>query len=147
MYELPMGVEKIKEILPHRYPFLMVDRVIELEQGKRAVAIKNVTANEGFFAGHYPGVNLPGVLILEALAQLAGIALMSDDPLTRSATPLLGGADNFRFRRPVVPGDQLRLEVDVIRKRKLLARAQVRALVDGCVVAEGELAFAFSLNE
>jgi 3-hydroxyacyl-[acyl-carrier-protein] dehydratase len=148
MYELPMGVEKIKEILPHRYPFLMVDRVIELEQGKRAVAIKNVTANEGFFAGHYPERSImPGVLILEALAQLAGIALMSDDPLTRSATPLLGGADNFRFRRPVVPGDQLRLEVDVIRKRKLLARAQVRALVDGCVVAEGELAFAFSLNE
>lgn len=148
MYELPMGVDKIKEILPHRYPFLMVDRVIELELGKRAVAIKNVTANESYFLGHYPQRSImPGVLILEALAQLAGILLMADDPLARSATPLLGGADNVRFRRPVVPGDQLRLEVDVVKKRKLLARAEVRALVDGCVVAEGELTFAFALNE
>jgi beta-hydroxyacyl-ACP dehydratase FabZ len=126
----------------------MVDRVIELEAGKRAVGIKNVTANEGFFAGHYPQKPImPGVLILEALAQLAGIALMADDPVTRNSTPLLGGADKIRFRRPVVPGDQLRLEVNVVSKRRLVARAEARALVDGCVVAEGELAFAFALSE
>lgn len=148
MFETPIDVVGIRQILPHRYPFLMLDRVIELEPGKRAVGIKNVTANESYFNGHYPQKPImPGVMILEAMAQLSGIALMSGDPSTLHTTPLFGGADRVRFRRSVVPGDQLRLETDVEKRRGRLAKVKATAFVDGELVAEGELSFAFIEGE
>lgn len=144
MYEMPMDINAIRKILPHRYPFLLVDRVVELEPGKRAVGIKNVTANESYFSGHYPHMPIvPGVLILEAMAQLSGIALMTSQPLTPDMTPLFGGADKVRFRKTVVPGDQLYLETQVERVRSRMAKVKATAFVDGDLVAEGVLAFAF----
>ncbi|MGB4476955.1 MAG: 3-hydroxyacyl-ACP dehydratase FabZ [Bacillota bacterium] len=144
MYEVPMDVSAIKEILPHRYPCLLIDRVIELEPGKRAVGIKNVTANENYFSGHYPDMPImPGVLILEAMAQLSGIALMTCHPLTPDMIPLFAGADRVRFRKAVAPGDQLRLETEVEKVRKRMAKVKTSAFVEGDLVAEGVLAFAF----
>ncbi len=136
--------ERIEAIIPHRYPFLLVDRVLELEPGKRAVAIKNVTANEWFFQGHFPGRPImPGVLIIEALAQTAAVALLADRPPTEEL-PLFAGIEDFRFRRPVRPGDQLRLEFELLKARGPVGKGSVRATVDGAVAAEGVISFALA---
>jgi len=126
--------------LPHRYPFLLVDRVDELVDGERIVAVKNVTANEPFFAGHFPGHPImPGVLICEALVQAGGLlASCSKDGLPADHAVVLAGLEHVRFRRPVVPGDSLRLEVELIHKRRPLWKMKGKAKVDGQVAAEAE---------
>jgi 3-hydroxyacyl-[acyl-carrier-protein] dehydratase len=126
--------EAIQEILPHRYPFLLVDRIEEMEPGKKAVGIKNVTANEPFFPGHFPGRPvMPGVLIVEALAQTAGI-LVGDKGADK--IPMFMGIDKARFRRPVVPGDQLRLEVELLQMRRNVCRVSGKAYVGEEIAAE-----------
>ncbi|HSD11106.1 MAG TPA: 3-hydroxyacyl-ACP dehydratase FabZ [Candidatus Binatia bacterium] len=126
--------------LPHRYPFLLVDRVIAFADGERLVAIKNVTANEPFFDGHFPGRPImPGVLICEALVQAGGLlASCSRDGLPAGKGVVLAGLEHARFRRRVIPGDQLRLEVELVHKRRPLWKMKGRALVDGNVAAEAE---------
>lgn len=136
-----LDIKQIRSVLPHRYPFLFVDRVIEVERGKRAVALKCVTIDEPFFAGHFPEYPvMPGVLIAEALAQTAAFCVMGGDGL-KDRLPLLVGLDNFRFRRQVVPGDVLRLEAELVQLRRISGRAHGRALVDGQVAAEGDILF------
>ncbi|WP_239255175.1 3-hydroxyacyl-ACP dehydratase FabZ [Listeria ilorinensis] len=139
-----LDVKKIKEILPHRYPFLLVDRVIEVEPGKRAVALKNVSANEPFFNGHFPEYPvMPGVLIIEALAQTCGIAINQSEE-NQNKIGLFAGINNCRFKRQVIPGDQLKLEAEITRLRGALAKAQVKATVDGEVACEAEIMVALS---
>jgi 3-hydroxyacyl-[acyl-carrier-protein] dehydratase len=138
----PIDIRGIMEYLPHRYPFLLVDRVLELEHGKRIVAIKNVTINEPYFVGHFPHLPvMPGVLMIEALAQAAGI--LSFETLGRrsdaSSVFYFVGIDGARFKRPVVPGDQLRLEVEILRFAKSISKFRGVATVDGAVAAEAEL--------
>ncbi len=142
--DLPLTYAKIAEILPHRYPFLLVDRIIQLELNKSVVGIKNVTANEPFFQGHFPGDPImPGVLIIEAMAQVGGIlarlsipGLLEKDP----ADPVRFVAmDKVKFRRPVVPGDQIRFEIEPIRKGTKVWKVAGKALVDGQLAAEAEL--------
>jgi 3-hydroxyacyl-[acyl-carrier-protein] dehydratase len=134
--------DAIEAIIPHRYPMLLVDRVIEMEEGKRGVGIKNVSANEWFFEGHFPGRKImPGVLIVEALAQVAAITMLKgreDD----GKTPAFGGIESMRFRRPVRPGDQLRLEFELEKLRGPVGKGRVRATVDGEMAAEGIISFA-----
>ena len=137
-----LDIRDILEHLPHRSPFLLVDRVLELEKGKRIVAIKNVTINEPFFQGHFPHLPvMPGVLQIEALAQAAGIlsfqtmGKVSDN----QSVYYFVGIDNARFKRPVVPGDQLRLEVEIVRVARSLWKYAGRALVDGQVAAQADL--------
>jgi 3-hydroxyacyl-[acyl-carrier-protein] dehydratase len=140
----------VQDRLPHRYPFLMVDRVLELEPGKRAVALKNVTVNEPHFTGHYPGRPImPGVLIIEALAQVGGLAVLTSETADESGgvIPLLTGVDKARFRRPVVPGDQLRLEVDILQLRRTIGRCRGVAFVGDDIVAEAELMFVITSTE
>jgi beta-hydroxyacyl-ACP dehydratase FabZ len=126
--------------LPHRYPFLLVDRVVEFADGERIVGLKSVTANEPFFAGHFPDHPImPGVLICEALVQTGGLlASCSRDGLPEDRVVVLAGLERVRFRRPVVPGDQLRLEVELVHKRRPLWKMKGRARVEGQVVAEAE---------
>ena len=132
-----IDVVEIQKILPHRYPFLLVDRVLEVEPGKRIVALKNVTVNEEFFQGHFPGKPvMPGVLIVEAMAQAGGILMLSDVPDRDSKLVLFTGIDEARFRRPVVPGDQLRLEAEVLKRKAAVCKLACRALVDGALAAE-----------
>ena len=134
--------DQIERIIPHRYPFLLVDRIIEIEEGKSATGIKNVTANEWFFEGHFPGRKvMPGVLIVEALAQVAAIALLKGVAMA-GKTPLFGGIENMRFRRPVLPGDQLRLEFVLEKMRGPIGKGAVKATVDGKLAAEGTISFA-----
>jgi 3-hydroxyacyl-[acyl-carrier-protein] dehydratase len=136
---LPIEAGEIMRILPHRYPFLMIDRVIELEPGQRAVALKAVTANEPQFTGHFPGRPImPGVLMVEALAQTAGVAVMTLDEY-RGKLGLFAGIDDCRFRRMVVPGDTLRLAVDVEKLRGMFGRVRGVASVDGEVAVEATL--------
>jgi 3-hydroxyacyl-[acyl-carrier-protein] dehydratase len=140
-----LGSREIRAVLPHRYPFILVDRIVELsEDGKSAVGIKCVSANEPFFQGHFPDLPImPGVLIVEALAQCAGAALLGK--LDREGKlAMLAGVDGFRFRRPVVPGDQLRLEVKLTKLRGPIGKVDARATVDGHVAAEGEITFAIA---
>ena len=137
-----LDIRAILEHLPHRYPFLLVDRVLELEKGKRIVALKNVTINEPFFQGHFPHLPvMPGVLQIEALAQAAGI--LSFQTMGRvsdnQSVYYFVGIDNARFKRPVVPGDQLRLEVEIVRMARSLWKYAARALVDGQVAAQADL--------
>lgn len=142
-----LGIKEIQELIPHRWPFLLVDRVVELKQGVRAVGIKNVTASEWFFQGHFPGNPImPGVLIAEALAQVGAIAVLSL-PENRGKIILFAGIDSFRFRKPVVPGDTLRLEVSLTKMRGPVGKGTARAEVDGKTVAEGELTFAVASAE
>lgn len=137
-----LTVEQIKEILPHRYPFLMVDKILELEEGKRAVGIKNVTANEEFFNGHFPGYPvMPGVLIVEALAQVGAVSLLKKEE-NKGRLAFFTGIDNCRFKKQVIPGDTLRLEVEIIRLRGPMGKGKAIATVDGELVCETEIMFA-----
>ena len=133
--------KEIREILPHRFPFLLVDRILELTLGKRVVGIKNVTINEPYFAGHFPGDPImPGVLILEAMAQVGGFLLMSSlDARGEKKLLYFTGIDRARFRKPVVPGDQIRFEVQILQRRLQVCRMKGEATVDGKLVAEAEL--------
>ena len=134
-----LDINDIQKVLPHRYPFLLVDRIVELEVGKRAVGIKNVTANEEFFNGHFPGNPImPGVLIVEALAQTAGILSIKTSGAENVAVFFLS-IDKAKFRKPVLPGDRLVLEVEIVRKRANVTRCACRALVEDKLVAEAEL--------
>ena len=136
---LPLEAAEIMRILPHRYPFLLIDRVVELEPGKRAVAFKQVTANEPQFTGHFPGRPImPGVLMVEALAQTAGVAVLTLDEY-RGKIGLFAGIDECRFRRLVVPGDALRLEVTVEKLRGMFGRVRAVASVDGETAVEAAL--------
>jgi 3-hydroxyacyl-[acyl-carrier-protein] dehydratase len=134
-------IKEIMTILPHAYPFLLVDRVLEVEKEKRIVGIKNVTYNEPFFPGHFPGRPImPGVLIVEAMAQTAGLLVFHSVPEEDRKKPIFFlGIDNVRFRKPVIPGDQLRLEVEMTRHRQSTWGFKGKALVDGKLVAEGDL--------
>lgn len=135
-----MDISKVMELLPHRYPFLLVDRVIECEPDKRLVAIKNVSYNEPQFTGHFPDKPvMPGVLIVEALAQATGLLAMQTANTADDATYYLVGVDKARFKRPVVPGDQLRLEVEVTKKRRDIWVFDCVASVDGKSVATAEV--------
>ncbi len=139
-----LDIRQIMEILPHRYPFLLVDRIVELEPGARAVGIKNITANEPQFTGHWPdNPVMPGVLIIEAMAQVGGIALLSVEE-NKDCMALFGGVDGARFRRQVVPGDQLRIEADLVRFKGRVGKAKVVATVEGEVAAEAMLMFALA---
>ncbi len=140
-----MEGREIQTHLPHRYPFLLVDRVLEIaDDDGRIVAIKNVSINEPFFQGHFPGYPvMPGVLMAEALAQAGGI-LLARRTATKGKVGFLAGLDRFRFRRPVQPGDQLRLEVAITRQRSSVAVLEGRATVEGQVVAEGEIVVALA---
>ena len=139
-----LGIDEIEAIIPHRYPFLLIDRIDEVEPGQSAIGTKNVTANEWFFEGHFPGHKvMPGVLIVEAMAQVAAVALMKDID-DEGKSPLFGGIESMRFRRPVVPGDQLRLEFTLTKRRGPIGKGNVRATVDGQLAAEGVISFALA---
>ncbi|NLF24354.1 MAG: 3-hydroxyacyl-ACP dehydratase FabZ [Deltaproteobacteria bacterium] len=138
--EVVFDVEQIKRMLPHRYPFLMVDKVIKFIEGDRVVAIKNVTANEHFFEGHFPQrAVMPGVLIMEAMAQAAAILAKASDEDRPDSAVLLVGADEFKWKKMVVPGDVLEIEAVFIRRRKPMQVVRVTAKVDGKIVACGKL--------
>lgn len=137
-----LDIDEIKKIIPHRYPFLLVDKVLELEPGKRAVGIKNVTANENFFVGHFPDYPvMPGVLIVEALAQVGAVAILSLKE-NKGKIAFFAGIDGVRFKKQVRPGDVLRLEVEVTKVKGPVGVGQAKATVDGEIVAQGELMFA-----
>lgn len=134
-----MDIERIQEILPHRYPFLLIDRVLELES-TRIRAIKNVSANESFFVGHFPQKKvMPGVLIVEAIAQAGAVMMLTLAGPQEGKLIYFTGIDNCRFRRPVVPGDQLVLEVELVARRSSVAKMHGRATVDGELVCEADL--------
>ena len=137
-----MDIKEIREYLPHRYPFLLVDRVVELELGKRITALKNVSVNEPFFTGHFPELPImPGVLIIEALAQAAGILGFKtvDKKPADGSIYLFVGADKMRFKRPVVPGDQLHLHAEILPEKRGIWKFSCRAEVDGQLAASGEI--------
>lgn len=133
-----LDLAAIKELIPHRYPFLLVDRVLECEPGSRLVGIKNVTAGEPFFQGHFPDFPvMPGVLVIESLAQAGTVMMLRDAP--GRGIPFLAGLDKVRFRRPVVPGDQLRLELEVLQKRPGSCRLAGKAFVGEDLAAQAEI--------
>ena len=135
-----LGIEEIMQVLPHRYPFLLVDRVIEIQANKRIVGIKNVTINEPFFQGHFPGHPImPGVLIVEAMAQVGGMLLMGTVPDPGSKVVYFTSLNNVKWRRPVKPGDQLRFELDLVQVRGMMCKMNGVAKVDGEVVCEAEM--------
>jgi beta-hydroxyacyl-ACP dehydratase FabZ len=143
---VPFGIERIKQVLPHRYPFLLIDRVVEFKENERIVGLKAVTANEPFFQGHFPSyMIMPGVLILEAMAQLGGIlANISSDGVGEGKIIMLVGADNFRWKKPVVPGDLLKIEMESIKKRRPVWRMKGSVYVDDQLVVCGEITAAES---
>ncbi|NLK88102.1 MAG: 3-hydroxyacyl-ACP dehydratase FabZ [Clostridiaceae bacterium] len=139
----------IRKIIPHRYPFLLVDKIIEIDAGKRAVGIKNVTANEPFFQGHFPEYPImPGVLIVEALAQTAGIAVNAEaaqaDGEGEAKLGVFASIDGMKFKKQVLPGDTLRLEAEILSAKMGVVKAKVKATVDDKVAAEGEIRFAMT---
>ncbi|MBM7714511.1 3-hydroxyacyl-[acyl-carrier-protein] dehydratase [Bacillus thermophilus] len=137
-----LDINQIKEIIPHRYPFLLIDQILEVEEGKRAVGIKNVTVNEDFFNGHFPDYPvMPGVLIVEALAQVGAVAMLKKEE-NRGKLAFFGGIDKCRFKRQVKPGDQLRLEVEMIRVKGPVGKGKGVATVNNEVVCETEIMFA-----
>ncbi|REK66518.1 MULTISPECIES: 3-hydroxyacyl-ACP dehydratase FabZ [Cohnella] len=139
-----LDITQIQEIIPHRPPFLLVDRIVELEAGKRAVGLKNVTMNEPYFVGHFPGYPvMPGVLIMEALAQVGAAAILSVEE-NKGKIGLFAGVDEFRWRGQVTPGDTLTLQVEIIRLKGSIGKGQATAKVGDRVVAEGVLMFALT---
>lgn len=141
-FTLPLDSLAIRELIPHRYPFLLVDRVIELTPGERAVGIKNVSANEPFFQGHFPEFPvMPGVLIVEAMAQVGAVALMAEDE-NQGKLGLFAGIDNVRFKRQVKPGDTLLMEVELGSFRRGVGTGSAKATVDGELACKGDLMFA-----
>jgi 3-hydroxyacyl-[acyl-carrier-protein] dehydratase len=140
--DLPLDTVAIQKIIPHRYPFLLVDRILELVPGERAVGIKNVTHNEAFFQGHFPTYPvMPGVLIVEAVAQVGAVAMLSQDA-HKGMTALFAGIDKVRFKRQVKPGDTLRMEVELGQFRRGIGTGSATATVDGDVACRGEFMFA-----
>jgi beta-hydroxyacyl-ACP dehydratase FabZ len=138
-----MDIRWIMSVIPHRYPLLLIDRVLEIEPKKSIVAIKNVTVNEEFFSGHFPGHPvMPGVLVIEAMAQAGGVLLMHDVPDRHNKLIYFTTINKAKFRRPVVPGDQLRIEIEILRLREIFCKLSARALVDGQVAAEAVLSSA-----
>ena len=136
-------IEWILSVLPHRYPILLVDRVLEMEPGKRIVAVKNVTINEPVFLGHFPGRPvMPGVLLIEGMAQAGGLLLLHDVPDRQSKLLLFASIEEAKFRRPVIPGDQVRYEIEVLRLRSTYCKLAGKALVDGQLAAEAVLSSA-----
>jgi len=137
-----LDVTQIKEIIPHRYPFLLVDKILEVDEGKRAVGIKNVTANEEFFNGHFPDYPvMPGVLIVEALAQVGAVAMLIKEE-NKGRLAFFAGIDSCRFKKQVQPGDQLRLEVEITRARGAIGKGKGIATINGEVACEAEITFA-----
>jgi 3-hydroxyacyl-[acyl-carrier-protein] dehydratase len=135
-----LDVNEIQRIIPHRYPFLLVDAVVELEPGKRIVGIKSVTINEPFFAGHFPGAPvMPGVLIIEAMAQVGAILVLKDLPDREKKLLYFAGIDQVRFRQPVVPGNQLKLVVEILKLRPRYGKLKGEAYVGETLVAEAEV--------
>ncbi|HWQ69841.1 MAG TPA: 3-hydroxyacyl-ACP dehydratase FabZ [Patescibacteria group bacterium] len=136
-----IDIRQIQEMLPHRYPFLLVDRILEIEPGKRVVGLKNVTINESFFQGHFPGQPvMPGVLVIEAMAQIGGVLLMRTLNVTAEKKLVyFTGIDRAKFRRPVLPGDQVRFEIELLQIRSRNCRMQAMAFVQDKLVAEAEL--------
>ncbi len=139
--DLPLDVNEIMQYLPHRYPFLLVDRIVELIPGKKVIGLKNVTINEPFFQGHFPGRPImPGVLILEAMAQAGGMLAFASMPdKEKGSLMYFMGMDQVKFRKPVVPGDQLILELEVLKQRSKIMKLSATANVDGQVAAEAQL--------
>lgn len=141
---MELNINEIMEIIPHRYPFLLIDRVKECEPGQSATAIKNVTMNEPFFQGHFPGNPvMPGVLIIEALAQTGAVAILSH-PDFKGKTAYFGAINNAKFRKMVIPGDVLELNVEIIKRKGPIGVGKAVATVDGKVAAQAELTFAIS---
>ncbi len=137
-----LSIDKIKELIPHRYPFLLVDKIVELQEGKKAIGIKNITINEPFFQGHFPDYPImPGVLIIEAMAQVGAIAMMSIDE-NKGKLGVFAGVDKVRFKKEVRPGDTLRMEVEIFSLRKNIVKAIASSYIDEELVCSGELMFA-----
>ena len=135
-----MDIRGIMQSIPHRYPFLLLDRVLEMESGTRIVAMKNVSMNEPFFQGHFPGIPvMPGVLIVEAMAQAGAVMMLHDMPDKDAKLVYFTGIDRARFRRTVVPGDQLMMTVEVLKRRSRTCKMKARAEVDGQLAAEAEI--------
>ncbi|MCU6708468.1 3-hydroxyacyl-ACP dehydratase FabZ [Paenibacillus sp. J5C_2022] len=142
MLNMQLNINEIQEIIPHRPPFLLIDRILEVEPGGRAVGLKNVTMNEPYFVGHFPGYPvMPGVLIVEALAQVGSVAMLMVEA-NKGKIGFFAGIDGFRFRDQVKPGDTLTLEVEITRLKGPIGKGKATARVEGKVVAEGELMFA-----
>ena len=136
----------IQKIIPHRYPFLLVDQIVEIEEGKRAVGIKNVTANEPFFQGHFPGNPImPGVLMVEALAQVGAVCVLSQEEY-KGKLAVFAGVDKLRFKKQVTPGDQLRMEVELISMKRGIGKAKAVATVEEQIAVKGEIMFAIVEN-
>lgn len=136
------NIQEIMDHLPHRYPFLLIDRIVEFEEKQRIVALKNVTMNEPFFQGHFPGVPImPGVLIVEAMAQAGGVLVFQSVPNREEKLVFFIGIENARFRKPVRPGDQLLLEMVAVRIKSRVGRLEGKAYVDGSLVAEAQIMF------
>src|SRR6202167_1200730 len=137
---MTLNIQEIMDFLPHRYPFLLIDRIVEFERAKRVVALKNVTMNEPFFQGHFPGAPImPGVLVIEAMAQAGAVLLLSELEDRHSKLAVFTGIDGAKFRRSITPGDQLRIEVNVVSFRPRAGKMEGKAYIDGKLACEATL--------